>query len=320
MSSPSPLRVSHFYDWQHVNDAMLDCVLAEFAANGARALSAPPHWTSRFLRDPAFAALLRQRLAHHGLVMQDAHAPWGTSWDLDVEDAARRPAMLAGHRLCLAMLADFGVETYTIHVGSAPNYTNGGVHTDSMQACALQTLEALLPEAEARGIAIAVENIVAPSTAPAVVASLVGSFDSPWIGCCLDLGHAHVIDADAPRTIGEFMPYIHKAWNNKVRLTPFTEIVRMLSPWVVTCHIHDNDATGDEHRLPGDGRIDWPRYLALLATCRRLKSVQNEWHPQTFGYPIGRACRCFDRLSAELEAARMEVTERQGHECSRCPG
>ena len=308
-SPPPPLRVSHFYEWVQVSDTLLDCVLAEFAANGARALSSPPGWSARFLSDPAFAGLLRRKLADHGLIMADAHAPWGTAWDLDIEDAARRPAMIAGHRLCLSMLADFGVETYKIHVGSGPNYTNGGVHTEAMQICALRTLEALLPEAEARGIVIAVENIVEPSTTPAVVASLVSSFDSPWIGCCLDLGHAHVMDADAPRAIEELQPCIReRAWNHNVVLTPFTETVRLLAPWVVTCHIHDNDATGDEHRLPGDGRVDWPRYLALLATCRRLKSMQNEWHPLGYGYPIRRACHCFDQLSADLEAARWSVS------------
>ena len=307
--SPSPLRVSHFYEWTHVGDTLLDCVLAEFAAHGARALSTPPGWSARFLSDPAFAKQLRQKLTARSLIMADAHAPWGEPWDLDIEDAARRPAMIASHRLCLSMLADFGVETYTMHIGSAPNYTNGGVHTEALQTGALRTLDALLPEAEARGIVIAVENIVEPSACAAVVASLVRSFDTPWIGCCLDVGHAHVLDADAPRAVDQLQPYVReRAWNHRVVLTPFTDVVRLLAPWVVTCHIHDNDATGDEHRLPGDGRIDWPRYLAALATCRRLKSIQNEWHPLGYGYPIQRACQCFDQLSADLEAARRIVS------------
>lgn len=305
MSVAPPIRVSHFYEWTHVNDSLLGCFFAEFADHGARALSTSPGWSARILGDPAFAALLRKTLGANGLVMADAHAPWGAAWDLDIEDAERRPQMIAGHRLCMAMLADLGVETYTMHIGAGPNYSNGGVHTAEMQACALRTLEALLPDAVSHGIVIAVENIVEPSTDPAVVASLVAPFDSPHVACCLDLGHAHVLDADAPRTVAQLQPYVReRAWNNRVKLTPFTEVVRLLAPWIVTCHVHDNDATGDEHRLPGDGKIDWPRYLAALGACPRLKSIQNEWHPAGYGYSIARACRCFDQFAADLEAAR----------------
>lgn len=311
MHEPTPLRVSHFHEWGHVNDSLLDCLFAEFAAHGARALSTAPVWSARLLRDPAFADLLARTLDAHGLAMADAHAPWGEAWDLDIEDPARRPRMIAGHRLCMAMLADLGVETYTMHIGAGANYTNGGVHTDAMQACALRTIEALLPEAEAHGLVIAIENTVAPSTTPAVVASLVGSFNSPHLACCLDTGHAHVMDADAPRTIAQLQPYVREgAWNHHVVLTPFAEAVRLLAPWIVTCHVHDNDATGDEHRLPGEGKIDWKRYLAALATCPRLRSIQNEWHPIGYGYPISQACRCFDRLAADLQAERLVAFHR----------
>ncbi|NLN00983.1 MAG: hypothetical protein GX174_03625, partial [Lentisphaerae bacterium] len=56
-------------------------------ASGSTAITA---WSNRILGDPAFANVLRQLLTRHGLVMQDAHAPWSTPWDLDIEDAGRR--------------------------------------------------------------------------------------------------------------------------------------------------------------------------------------------------------------------------------------
>ena len=39
-----------------------------------------------------------------------------------------------------------------------------------------------------------------------------------------------------------------------------------------------------------------------------VPSSRNEWHPLGYGYPIRRACHCFDQLSAELEAARRSVS------------
>ncbi len=48
-------------------------------------------------------------------------------------------------------------------------------------------------------------------------------------------------------------------------------------PHIVTCHLHDNHGFEDEHLLPGDGTICWPRLLNRLQDgASRLKSVQNE--------------------------------------------
>ena len=298
---PAPLRISHFYEWQYVGDTLLDSLFGEFADNGGVALTTATVWSNRILGDPVFAATLRQKLAAHRLVMQDAHAPWSLPWDLDILDDARRPHMLAGHRLCMSMLADLGVRTYTMHIGAAPNYTNGGVHTDDLRARSYQALEALLPTAESLGMLIAVENSFEPSNTPEEVAGCIHRYNSPYIACCLDIGHAHVMDADAPRAIGAISAGIReKAWNSKIILKPYAEAVRLLAPWIVTCHIHDNDATNDQHLLPGDGNTDWPRTMAELRQCPRLESIQNETNACARGTSIVRGCRVLRELAAMI--------------------
>ena len=294
----APLRISHFYEWQFIGDPLLDAMLAEFADNGAEALTAATVWSNRILGDPAFAATLRQKLASHRLVMRDAHAPWSLPWDLDIENDVRRPHMIAGHRLCMSMLSDLGVRTYTMHIGAAPNYTNGGVHTDDLRERSFRTLESLLPTAESLGMIISVENAFEPSNTPEEVAGCIRHFNSPHIACCLDIGHAHIMDAGAPRAADAIHPGIReKAWNGRIVLKPFAETVRMLAPWIVTCHVHDNDATGDQHLLPGDGNTDWPAYMAELRQCPRLESIQNETNPCTRGTSIARGCRVFRDLA-----------------------
>lgn len=300
-AKPAPMVVSHFYEWHFINDSLLDPMLAEFADSGAEALTTVTAWSNRILGEPAFAATLRQKLAAHSLVMRDAHAPWSLPWDLDIVNDERRPHMIAGHRLCMSMLADLGVRTYTMHIGAAPNYTNGGVHTDDLRERSYQTLEALLPTAESLGMIIAVENAFEPSNTPEEVAGCIRHFNSPHIACCLDIGHAHIMDACLPRAVGEIQPYIReRAWNNKIVLKPFAETVRMLAPWIVTCHIHDNDGTGDEHLLPGDGKTDWPAYMAELRQCPRLESIQNEASFSARGTSIVRGCRVFRDLAGMI--------------------
>ncbi len=282
---------------------MLDPLFGDFADNGCTALTAITAWSNRILGDPAFATVLRQLLAKHGLVMRDAHAPWSSPWDLDIEDAGRRPHMIAGHILCMSMLADLGVRTYTMHIGAAQNYTNGGVHTDEMRARSYETLEALLPTAERLDMIIAVENGFEPSNTPEVVADCIRHFNSPHIACCLDIGHAHVMDSEAPRAPGAISAGIReRAWNHNIQLKPFPEAVKILAPWIVTCHIHDNDATNDQHLLPGDGNTDWPRTMAELRHCPRLESIQNETNFCARGTSIAKGCRVFKELAAMIHA------------------
>ena len=294
----APLRISHFYEWQFIGDPLLDAMLAEFADNGATALTTATVWSNRILGEPGFAATLRQKLAAHHLVMLDAHAPWSLPWDLDIENDARRPHMIAGHRLCMSMLADLGVRTYTMHIGAAPNYTNGGVHTDDLRRRSFETLEALLPTAESLDMIIAVENSFEPSNTPEEVLGCIRRFDSPHIACCLDIGHAHLMDAGAPRTPDQIQPGIREgAWNRRIVLKSFAETVRLLAPYIVTCHVHDNDATGDQHLLPGDGNTDWPAYMAELRQCPRLESLQNETNACARGTSIAAGCRVFRELA-----------------------
>jgi len=40
--------------------------------------------------------------------------------------------------------------------------------------------------------------------------------------------------------------------------------------------LHDNDGTGDQHRLPFDGTVDWPRLARLIAASPYRKPISLE--------------------------------------------
>ncbi len=69
---------------------------------------------------------------------------------------------------------------------------------------------------------------------------IINSFNSIYIGICLDTGHANVG--------GEL---IHA--------------VRRFQSRLATLHVSDNNGEMDEHGLPEEGNIKWPRFLAALA-------------------------------------------------------
>lgn len=75
------------------------------------------------------------------------------------------------------------------------------------------------------------------------LAHAIAKINSPNVRMCLDTGHAHI----AGDTIG---------------------VVRAVAPVLSYLHIHDNDQVLDDHRMPGDGNIDWPRFASELRAIK----------------------------------------------------
>ena len=71
---------------------------------------------------------------------------------------------------------------------------------------------------------------------------------------------------------------------------------RTVNPHIVTSHVHDNDQTGDWHKLPGRGTIDWDTVMPELLRAPRLISIQAEADPKHDPFTIAELKACFDRL------------------------
>jgi sugar phosphate isomerase/epimerase len=75
------------------------------------------------------------------------------------------------------------------------------------------------------------------------LAQAVREIKNQHIRMCLDTGHAHITGdvAQAVRDAADVIEYLH---------------------------IHDNDAKLDDHRMPGDGTINWPAFAEALVETR----------------------------------------------------
>ncbi len=95
------------------------------------------------------------------------------------------------------------------------------------------------------GVRLAVENL--PDTMAFLDRILEELGDDPEtsnVGICIDLGHA-ALSRDAGRE-------------------PIRNYLERYDGQLVHLHLHDNEGTSDDHRIPGRGLIDWPQAVEAI--------------------------------------------------------
>lgn len=278
-----------------VPDALMANIFAEFAANGAEFVVINEHMATRILDERRYYSTLECQTRKTGVKLFEIHAPFGECWDLNCSVRARRPDMIREHIRCMNYASEAGCKTYVIHVGAWDCIYRPEISLDEMRALALDSLEQLVPAAEKAGIILAVENSFEMSNATDEVVWLLKHFDSPFIGCCFDTGHANYM---APSPDGKpknySAPQVNLAWRGNLIQEPAA--LEKLLPYIVTCHIHDNCGLNDDHALPGRGTVNWNELMPKLLSAPRLVSCQSEVAFLRDLIPVKVLCETMDRL------------------------
>jgi sugar phosphate isomerase/epimerase len=166
----------------------------------------------------------------HGLLHADVAHP----------DVARRQADIACLSRQIDVAARLGICVLVIHPGGrwGPATVD---ERDQVRAHNVAVFRRLGDQAGMHGMRIGVENLMRPGASmPYDVLDLLAAVDHPAIGITLDTSHANVVRLDLPKMIGAFGPHL------------------------IATHISDNDGSGDQHRTPGNGDIDWPPVVQAL--------------------------------------------------------
>jgi sugar phosphate isomerase/epimerase len=145
-------------------------------------------------------------------------------------------------RLCVHVdiAARLGVRTVVIHPGGRQGATTRA-ERDRIQTLNVEAFCRLGDLAGERGLRIGLENLMRRGASmPYELLDLLAAIDHPAIGITLDTSHANVVGLDLVVTIHE------------------------LGPQIIATHISDNDGSGDQHRTPGNGSIDWPAVMRTL--------------------------------------------------------
>jgi sugar phosphate isomerase/epimerase len=114
--------------------------------------------------------------------------------------------------------------------------------------------------------------------------AVLESLDDPRLGVCLDVGHAHLVDAAS-------------------------ESPEVLSGLVMTVLLHDSNGREDVHRAPGEGTVNW---AAVLTACWKT-GYSGPWFIDVAeepgrGRPVARAVGARTRLRAILEDLAQPMT------------
>lgn len=138
----------------------------------------------------------------------------------------------------------FGCEHLIVHPGSG-KYAQKET-CDKTIGPLVTSIEELSKEAEEMGLTIALENMYASKgifrigTTTAELRKLIKSISLRNLGICLDTGHANYNGLEA--------------WMETMDAEDL----------LINLHINDNDGFNDEHKVPGEGSVNWPRFIKAL--------------------------------------------------------
>ena len=269
--------LAYNFPWEKYPQDRWPCILREYLDYGVSHFVFTDSLVRKCLEDKAVTGYLHSLADEFGVHFVAMHALCDREDDLDQVDMARRPAMIDEHVRALLLASEFGAKTCTMHIGAychvAPEY-----HTplETLRKNTLEALDKLLPVAEECGVVLAIENAFEPPNAPDELLYYVGRCaSSPAIGVCFDTGHANVMAPSPRKDHSLYEQYVKDSWwENGIVEEP--SALEKLKPYIVTTHIHDNNGYGDQHAMPGDGNIDWPRLMPRLRDCPRMMEYQTE--------------------------------------------
>ncbi len=291
----SKLKVSHFFDFASFPQESWEAVFAEFAENNAEYLTINTALLKLMLKDSSVIEKISALGEKYNLKFIDIHGLCGKGFDLNSPGEEVRKAMFGEHARAFEIAKILGVKNYVMHIGAWCCVENcWESDKEILRKNALESLEVLLPIAEKNGVSIAIENAFEPSNTPDELLYYLERITSPALGACFDAGHATMMDGEVinrDRDENED-PNRKPLWHGKLVFQ--YNALEKISPYVITCHLHDNDGCNDQHKLIFSGVANWQKYSENFRNCPRLVSVQNEI--KSGGATIKEMCQAFDHL------------------------
>ncbi len=182
-----------------------------------------------------------ERLDAAGISVPSVHSP-RAGRILDAPDDDDRRASIQANTGYFDLMQAGGIPEIVIH----PTGATGNDESDwpAAQNRAMESLKVLAEEAGDAGIRLAVENIGRGGRPGSTMASVLEMIDGlgEHVGLCMDIGHSRQAHLDLLDELS----------------------TALASGRLFTLHLHDVDAEGTDHYIPGEACIDFAPYLAML--------------------------------------------------------
>ena len=294
MRRAADIDTAYYADWHNVADAEVPAWRARFAAAGAKRIVFNTNLLYRSLHSAEFRRMLTREMGKLHLVLDGSHAPFSQA-GLNMAESPEKEVVIRDRLDMIRLCGDLGVKVLVNHLSCREEFYDLEATVPELRRRAISALEKLLQQAERSGVTIALENIFFPSDGSAELLAITGYFDSPFLGVCYDFGHANLI-ADRPGAAADRWPEkLRRVWNGRPVIWERDMLARLL-PQVVCLHMHDNDGSYDQHRLPGRGNVDWAKLLPQAVSAPRLLSAETEVTVVAAGVDPAELCRTFRGL------------------------
>jgi sugar phosphate isomerase/epimerase len=227
------------------------------------------HWDTDFLYCDSEIVQIKKWLDEYDLKLNDLHATAGREkcWVSSLEYERQAGVELIKNRI--EMAARLETDVIVIHPSNTPDEPDSREkHRDSL----LRSLDDLQTFAKSHGVRLALENVM---YTPFFVNLGLDTYGPDYIGICYDSGHGNLLKSSG------------LDW-----LEPRKERL-------IALHLHDNDGTSDQHKIPFTGIVDWDRLTRIIAESPYNKAVNLECSIHKTGLAMET-----DFLVKSLEAAK----------------
>lgn len=257
------LAIATDYAGEHSKIEDLEQEIAEIAASGITHIHWCNEWDGDYLYSGYEMKQIREWMDRYGLKAKSLHASKGSrrgcnrveghyrkDYTSEVEYNRLAGVELVKNRVDLAEC--LGTAEIVLHMYLPyETFEEDPSYKERFYAQVEKSLDELQPYCLEKGVRICIENLF---EAPAELQleqfdRLFDRYPAEFLGLCLDSGHAYLV------------------WGNDF----ITELAQRYADRIFSIHLHDNKGWksvpggGDAHRIPGQGEIDWPAFLKVLA-------------------------------------------------------
>jgi len=200
-------------------------------------------WTEPYEEFEGRVDELVRAIDKYGVKAYSLHAPF---FGLDIsaidEDARRRSLEKVLRSLEIA--ERLGCSCFIIHPSSKSYHRKEDYEKAKLML--LKSVEEIEKASSGHGVRVSLENMLAPregfrvGTSVAELREIAEKVSLGEVGICLDTGHTNYNGLEV------------------------AEEVREAGDLLAALHINDNDGSGDQHLVPGEGTIDWHSFLEAL--------------------------------------------------------
>ncbi|MFB3894050.1 MAG: sugar phosphate isomerase/epimerase family protein [Phycisphaerae bacterium] len=224
-----------------------------FATAGFKFVHWCQHWAGTpVFYDKAFAERTLALAREWGLAVADIHGYSGPDEGTTYTDEL----FLAANINRAEFAQRVGADVLVVHLPLRGRRDYRNAAPADMAAAvehASAMLDALRKPCMACGVRVALENLGPPADREEFFDPLLARFGEDYLGFCYDSGHALIYGR----------PGLIERYCEKGRR-------------LIATHLHDNDGTADQHRPPGEGKVDWPMIIRAMRRCGYAKAPNLE--------------------------------------------